>query len=163
MNKRRKVLLSILMILFLLQPVCAATTKKCTGILIWKKCTVSEPTGKPNSINEMTAPDCIDTYGGVYIKDGQVKVLPQCDVEETFDNEMARSTNQLIQIFFYVWNGSLIIAMISLATGGVQLAYSRGNPQSKQKAWGRIRISLIVVALLGGLETIVLLFFGLFR
>lgn len=163
MRNAKKFFISIFILLMLVcQPVFAASTKTCTGVWLWKKCTVTEPGKKPTTIDEITT-ECSDNYGGISLENGQFVVKPQCDQVEEFGNKMNGAYNQFYRIYIYIWSGSLIIAVICLAFGAVQLAMSAGNPQKKQKAWGRIKLSLLTVALLGGITTIIVFAFSLFR
>lgn len=164
MDKVKKSILYILILLTLVStPVFAATTKECHGIGPFRKCTVIEPGKKPTTIDEISDTECSNNYGGVVFENGQFVVKTQCDQVNEFKEQMDGTYNQMHRFFVYIWSGSLVIAVICIAFGAVQLAMSAGNAQKKQKAWGRIKVSLLVVALLGGISTIIVLAFGLFK
>lgn len=109
------------------------------------------------------------TYAGITWVNGKPQIMTNkanCsdyNSGTSFGSKMTEGYNTFKTIFDIVYVAAVVLAAISLVYGGVELASSAGNQQNKQKAWGRIKISFIVLAALGGLGTVVKIAVGILR
>lgn len=112
----------------------------------------------PMLLNKVFADEC--SYGGIQFVNGtpqivQNSICPSSDAGTSWATKMDSGADALEQFFTFFYGASITISVICLMIGAVQLAMSTGNQQAKMKARNRIKISLIVLAILGGLGTIV--------
>lgn len=107
--------------------------------------------------------NCSTKFAGMEIKDGKMTFRVPCDSNRTFDNYMDKTANVFSEVRSTVLWICVIIAIVCLVLGAIQLAAARGNPQRTQKAWGRIKTSIAVIAVIGGITTIVTWAFSLFN
>lgn len=103
-----------------------------------------------------------DGYAGGVFSNGTFTFTPPKGENKGFFDTVQGGYNGMSKLFTFIWAACIILAIISLVIGGVQLSMAAGNPQKTQKAWGRIKISLIVIACLGGLTTIITMALTLF-
>lgn len=158
--KKKFLILALIMLLLPINGVAAKEVTKCSFLFFGCR-TYTDPETFKNQQAESQNPyvtddgDCESNYGGIRIKDGKMEVVKPCKVESTFDGTAEKSAETMRGLITFFRGVSVIIGVISLVWGDIQLAMSAGNARNKEKAWGRIKISLIVVALLGGLNIII--------
>lgn len=121
-----------------------------------------------NLINFVWATDC-DAYGGVEVINGIPQIsttyISDCQAKIRSDSFDETGTNVLVLLLDkrnFVIAAGVVICVISLVIGATELAMSAGNQQNKQKAWGRIKISLIALAIIGSIGTLVNIFINIF-
>lgn len=106
----------------------------------------------------------VQADGLIEIVNGVPQVVkPSNTSNDTWNGTLTVTTSQLFKFYRVVWGISIILTVICLVIGAVQLSAAAGNPMKKQKAWGRIKTSIIVIACLGGILTIVGFAFSFLR
>lgn len=125
-------------------------------------------TSQPSGGNENSSCTSIcQNRQGLVIKDGEVCICtPKSDFTNGFQGaqkDTGKLLDTLFEWFILISNIGSMFCIFSLVVGAIQLALSEGQQQKKVKAQNRIKISLIGLAISGGMGIILSFFLSIFK